>query len=166
MPFGRYNKQKTMTLKEMTRFLMDMATAIKYGLLRISPKPSLYLGILTALIMIGCCTQKKVTEVIREVRNDTFCNNNYKHDSVYVGHERMVDSRHDTVFITDLTIEYRYKVVCDTVRIVKCDTIPFVQKVEVTKKEPYVPMLYKLSTVVLSIIIISIILYLIWRKLF
>ena len=153
-------------MKKIIRFFIDLVTAIKYGLLRIFPKPSLYLGILTALIMIGCCAQQKVTEVVREVSTDTFCNNNYKHDSVYVGHERMVDSRHDTVFITDLTIEYRYKVDCDTVRIVKCDTIPFVQKVEVTKKEPYVPMLYKVSTVLLSIIIISLILYLICRKLF
>lgn len=153
-------------MKKIVLFLIGIKKFIKLGVLRIFPKPSLYFGILTALIMIGCCAQQKVTEVVREVSTDTFCNNSYKHDSVYVGHERMVDSRHDTVFIIDLTIEYRYKVVCDTVRIVKCDTIPFVQKVEVTKKEPYVPMLYKVSTVLLSIIIISIILYLIWRKLF
>ena len=153
-------------MKKISRFFIDLATAIKFGLVRIFPKPSLYFGILTALVTIGCCGHKQIADFAKEVRSDTFRNDRFKHDSVFVGHERMVDSRHDTVFITDLTIEYRYKVVCDTVRIVKCDTIPFVQKVEVTKKEPYVPMLYKLSTVVLSIIIISIILYLIWRRLF
>ena len=153
-------------MKKISRFFIDLATAIKFGLVRIFPKPSLYFGILTALVTIGCCGHKQIAEFAKEVRSDTFRNDRFKHDSVFVGHERMVDSRHDTVFITDLTIEYRYKVVCDTVRIVKCDTIPFVQKVEVTKKEPYVPMLYKVSTVLLSIIIISIILYLIWRRLF
>ena len=153
-------------MKKISRFFIDLATAIKFGLVRIFPKPSLYFGILTALVTIGCCGHKQIADFAKEVRSDSFYNNSCKHDSVYVGHERMVDSRHDTVFITDLTIEYRYKVVCDTVRIVKCDTIPFVQKVEVTKKEPYVPMLYKVSTVLLSIIIISIILYLIWRRLF
>ena len=153
-------------MKKISRFFIDLATAIKFGLVRIFPKPSLYFGILTALVTIGCCGHKQIADFAKEVRSDTFRNDRFKHDSVFVGHERMVESRHDTVFITDLTIEYRYKVVCDTVRIVKCDTIPFVQKVEVTKKEPYVPMLYKVSTVLLSIIIISIILYLIWRKLF
>ena len=153
-------------MKKISRFFIDLATAIKFGLVRIFPKPSLYFGILTALVTIGCCGHKQIADFAKEVRSDTFRNDRFKHDSVFVGHERMVDSRHDTVFITDLTIEYRYKVVCDTVRIVKCDTIPFVQKVEVTKKEPYVPMLYKVSTVLLSIIIISIILYLIWRRLF
>ena len=153
-------------MKKISRFFIDLATAIKFGLVRIFPKPSLYFGILTALVTIGCCGHKQIAEFAKEVRSDTFRNDRFKHDSVFVGHERMVESRHDTVFITDLTIEYRYKVVCDTVRIVKCDTIPFVQKVEVTKKEPYVPMLYKVSTVLLSIIIISIILYLIWRRLF
>ena len=153
-------------MKKISRFFIDLATAIKFGLVRIFPKPSLYFGILTALVTIGCCGHKQIADFAKEVRSDTFRNDRFKHDSVFVGHERMVDSRHDTVFITDLTIEYRYKVVCDTVRIVKCDTIPFVQKFEVTKKEPYVPMLYKVSTVLLSIIIISIILYLIWRRLF
>lgn len=153
-------------MKKISRFFIDLATAIKFGLVRIFPKPSLYFGILTALVTIGCCGHKQIADFAKEVRSDTFRNDRFKHDSVFVGHERMVESRHDTVFITDLTIEYRYKVVCDTVRIVKCDTIPFVQKVEVTKKEPYVPMLYKVSTVLLSIIIISIILYLIWRRLF
>ena len=153
-------------MKKISRFFIDLATAIKFGLVRIFPKPSLYFGILTALVTIGCCGHKQIADFAKEVRSDTFRNDRFKHDSVFVGHERMVDSRHDTVFITYLTIEYRYKVVCDTVRIVKCDTIPFVQKVEVTKKEPYVPMLYKVSTVLLSIIIISIILYLIWRRLF
>ena len=153
-------------MKKISRFFIDLATAIKFGLVRIFPKPSLYFGILTALVTIGCCGHKQIADFAKEVRSDTFRNDRFKHDSVFVGHERMVDSRHDTVFITDLTIEYRYKVVCVTVRIVKGDTIPFVQKVEVTKKEPYVPMLYKVSTVLLSIIIISIILYLIWRRLF
>ena len=153
-------------MKKISRFFIDLATAIKFGLVRIFPKPSLYFGILTALVTIGCCGHKQIADFAKEVRSDTFRNDRFKHDSVFVGHERMVERKHDTVFITDLTIEYRYKVVCDTVRIVKCDTIPFVQKVEVTKKEPYVPMLYKVSTVLLSIIIISIILYLIWRRLF
>ena len=153
-------------MKKIIRFFIDLATAIKFGLIRIFPKPSLYFGILTALVTIGCCGHKQITELVKEVRTDTFYNNRYKHDSVYVGHERMVDSRHDTVFITDLTIEYRYKVVCDTVRIVKCDTIPSVQKVEVTKKEPYIPLLYKISFVVLSIIVVSLILYFLWRRLF
>ena len=153
-------------MRKMIRLLIDLITAIKYGLLRIFPKQSLYLGILAALIMVGCCAEREIADVIHEVRSDTFRNDSFKHDSVFVGHERMVDSRHDTVFITDLTIEYRYKVVCDTVRIVKCDTIPFVQKVEVTKKEPYVPLLYKILFVVLSIIVVSLILYYLWRKLF
>ena len=123
-------------MKKIVLFLIDIKKLIKLGVLRIFPKQSLYLGILAALIMVGCCAEREIADVIHEVRSDTFRNDRFKHDSVFVGHERMVDSRHDTVFITDLTIEYRYKVVCDTVRIVKCDTIPFVQKVEVTQKEP------------------------------
>lgn len=153
-------------MKKISRFFIDLATAIKFGLVRIFPKPSLYFGILTALVTIGCCGHKQIADFAKEVRSDSFYNNSYKHDSVYVGHERMVERKHDTVFIEDVTVEYRYRVVCDTVRIVKCDTIPFEHKIEVVKKEPYVPTMYKISFIVLSIIVVSLILYYLWRKLF
>ena len=153
-------------MKKIVLFLIDIKKLIKLGVLRIFPKQSLYLGILAALIMVGCCAEREIADVIHEVRSDTFRNDRFKHDSVFVGHERMVERKHDTVFIEDVTVEYRYRVVCDTVRIVKCDTIPFEHKIEMVKKEPYVPTMYKISFIVLSIIVVSLILYYLWRKLF
>ena len=153
-------------MKKIIRFFIDLATAIKFGLIRIFPKPSIYLGLLTALVTIGCCGHKQITELVKEVRTDTFYNNSYKHDSVYMSHERTINMASDTVYITDATIKYKYRVICDTIKIIKRDTIPSVQTVEIVKSEPYVPLLYKISFIVLSIIVVSLILYYLWRKLF
>ena len=91
-------------MKKISRFFIDLATAIKFGLVRIFPKPSLYFGILTALVTIGCCGHKQIAEFAKEVRSDTFYNNNYKLDSVYTSHERTINMASDTVFVTDVTI--------------------------------------------------------------
>ena len=153
-------KQKILTIKTSRyekdkQIFIDLATAIKFGLVRIFPKPSLYFGILTALVTIGCCGHKQIAEFAKEVRSDTFYNNNYKLDSVYTSHERTINMASDTVFVTDVTI-----------KVIKRDTIPHVQTVEIVKSEPYVPTMYKISFIVLSIIVVSLILYYLWRKLF
>ena len=153
-------------MKKISRFFIDLATAIKFGLVRIFPKPSLYFGILTALVTIGRCGHKQIAEFAKEVRSDTFYNNNYKLDSVYTSHERTINMASDTVFVTDVTIKHKYRIICDTIKVIKRDTIPHVQTVEIVKSEPYVPTLYKISFIVLSIIVVSLILYYLWRKLF
>lgn len=154
-------------MKKISRFFIDLATAIKFGLVRIFPKPSLYFGILTALVTIGCCGHKQITELVKEVRSDTFCNNNYKLDSVYMSHERTINMASDTVFVTDVTIKHKYRIICDTIKVIERDTIPHVQTVEIVKAEPYVPTMYKISFIALSIIVVSLILYyFFWRKLF
>ena len=82
-------------MKKISRFFIDLATAIKFGLVRIFPKPSLYFGILTALVTIGCCGHKQIAEFAKEMRSDTFYNNNYKLDSVYTSHERTINMASD-----------------------------------------------------------------------
>ena len=45
----------------------------------------------------------------------------------------------DTIIVSDVTTEYRYKLLRDTVRELHVDTIPVIREVEVTKTVRYTP---------------------------
>ena len=119
----------------MKRFLLNIKTAIQKGLLRIFPlplKPVLYaLVILTLLTVYGCATPKHVTQHVDRVSRDTIYINSQQQDSIYIYKDRLIDRSRDTVYLKDISVEYRYKFLHDTLRVIQRDTIP----VEVTVTE-------------------------------
>lgn len=60
-----------------------------------------------------------------------------QYDSIYIYKDKLTDRSTDTVYIKDVSVEYRYKLLRDTVQIVQRDSIPYevtiVQTKEITR---------------------------------
>ena len=105
------------------------------------------IGILsfTLLVCCSCGSTKVATQLVRDVRVDTVYLSNVQYDSIYIYQERTSDyhmnplnplkpSETDTVFIKDVSVEYRYKQLKDTIRVVERDSIPYLVTVTEIKE--------------------------------
>ena len=89
--------------------------------------------ILCSLAMTSCKAQQPT--IIEKVVTNTEYVDRYKTDSIYIDKVTYVDRASDTIRIVEKNIEYRYKVLVDSVEVVKIDSIPYeVQVVEIIEK--------------------------------
>lgn len=115
-------------------------------------------------ILTGCRSTRLATQTVREVHTDTIYVNKVHYDSIYISHDRTTDYHRgiqsnesvssvqsvfshpvsDTLFIHDRTVEYRYRLLRDTVFRTRVDSIPYEVTVVETKAERYVPWWAKL----------------------
>ena len=98
----------------------------------------------TCLICCSCGTSKHATQLVEHTSVDTVYLSNVQYDSIYIYKDRIsehhlgtlppMDSsskylntsmRTDTLYIKDVSIEYRYKLLKDTIRVVERDSIPY-----------------------------------------
>ena len=93
----------------------------------------LLLCLLFCTLLTGCGTQRKLPVVERVIR-DTLYLHQVQYDSVYVYRDRYVDRSHDTVYINDRSVAYRYRRLTDTLRIHRVDSIPVIREVEVVRE--------------------------------
>jgi len=106
--------------------------------------------VFTLLLLTACSTSRHV--VVREASHDTLYINTLKHDSIYLYQGLETDRTNDTVVIREISREFKYQFLHDTMRIVKNDTIPVVHTVE--KPVKYIPAIYKWSLGICIIFII------------
>ena len=101
----------------------------------------------TLLVCCSCGSTKVVTQTVRDVSVDTVYLSNVQYDSIYIYQERTSDyhmnplnplkpSETDTVFIKDVSVEFRYHLLRDTVYKTQIDSIPIIRKVEVVREVP------------------------------
>lgn len=104
------------------------------------------IGILsfTLLVCCSCCSTKVATQVVDRVSKDTIYLSNVQYDSIYSYQDHVSEhhlgtlppttsdgkylnlpTRTDTLYIKDKSIEYRYKLLKDTIRVVERDSIPY-----------------------------------------
>ena len=104
------------------------------------------IGILsfTLLACCSCGSTKVATQLVRDVRVDTVYLCNVQYDSIYIYQDHVSEHhlgtlpanltpeqylnttmRTDTLYIKDKSIEYRYKLLKDTIRVVERDSIPY-----------------------------------------
>lgn len=122
-----------------------------------SPSNMRNLVLVFALVFVCSCSTVKTipVETIREVtKTDTVYLNKLEYDSIYINHDHLQEyhlnplnhfspAETDTVFVKDVSVEYRYKLLRDTIFKAKVehirDSIPY--QVTVTKVEQvrYVP---------------------------
>ena len=101
------------------------------------------------LILVGCSTSRHMaTQLVHDVRIDTLYLTKQQYDSIFIFKDRSMDYHRgipetlkpsetlkpDTLYIKDVSIEYRYKMLRDTVRIVERDSIPYEVTVIETKE--------------------------------
>ena len=88
-------------------------------------------------VLTSCSTPRMATQLVHEVSHDTLYLSNVKYDSIYIYKDKLTDRSTDTVYVKDVSVEYRFKLLRDTVRIVQRDSIPYevtiVQTKEITR---------------------------------
>lgn len=84
-------------------------------------------GILSIILLVccSCGSTKQVTQLVEHVQKDTIYLNNIQYDSIYIYQDKYVDRSRDTLYIKDKSIEYRYKLLRDTVKVIQHDSIPY-----------------------------------------
>lgn len=66
-----------------------------------------------------CAAPKHVSQLVRDVHTDTLYLNKVQYDSIYIMQDKLVDRSRDTIYIKDVSVEYLYKLLRDTVRVVQ-----------------------------------------------
>ena len=103
----------------------------------------LLLCLLFCTLLAGCGTQRK-TSVVERVTRDTLYLHQVQYDSVYVYRDRYVDRSHDTLYVQERSVEHRYRLQRDTLRIHRVDSIPVIREVEVVREVARTPWYAKL----------------------
>ena len=82
------------------------------------------LALLSALVLTGCATRRQL-QVVDRITHDTLYQSNVHYDSIYIFQDRQLDRSRDTVYLRDVSIEYRYRLHRDTIHEAHHDSIPY-----------------------------------------
>ena len=99
---------------------------------------------LTLLTVYSCSTSRHVTQLVERTSVDTLYLSSQHFDSVYVFRDRLLDRSRDTVYLKDSILEFRYRLLRDTVYQTRVDSIPVLREVEVVREVRHVPWYAKL----------------------
>ena len=105
------------------------------------------LYLLFCTLLAGCGTQRKLP-VVERIQRDTVYLHQVQYDSVFVSQERYVDRSRDTLYVQERSVEYRYRLLRDTLRIHQVDSVPVIREVEVVREVARTPWYAKLLAVV------------------
>ena len=105
------------------------------------------LCLLFCTLLAGCGTQRK-TSVVERVTRDTLYLHQVQYDSVYVYRDRYVDRSHDTLYVQERSVEHRYRLQRDTLRIHQVDSVPVIREVEVVREVARTPWYAKLLSAI------------------
>ena len=106
-------------------------------------RSSLAIALLSALVLTGCASNRHL-QVAEHMTRDTVYVNKLHYDSIYVSRDHFTDRTRDTVYLRDVSVEYRYKLLRDTVFKVQHDSIPYEVRVVETQVERHIPWWAKL----------------------
>ena len=84
---------------------------------------TLLIILMIALMGLMSCSTHRVVEQVKEMHTDTVYVTSLQYDSIYIYNDKMLDRTKDTVYLRELSTEYRYKLLRDTLRIIETDTI-------------------------------------------
>ena len=126
------------------------------------------LALLSALVLTGCATRRQL-QVVDRITHDTLYQSNVHYDSIYVSQDKYIDRSRDTLLIKDKTVEYRYRLLRDTVYKTRIDSIPFIHEVEVIREVPrdrnWIDYLcYTITVIISGLLLIRILSYVLFFK--
>lgn len=119
--------------------------------------------ILMSLVMAGCAITRHHTATVVRTVHDTLYRNKLQYDSVFIDNSLYTYREADTVYREKTRYEYKYKLLRDTLRIHKVDSIPVIREVEVVKEVPTMPWPCKLI-VCMAILLLLVILMFNYKK--
>lgn len=95
--------------------------------------------VLLLLLLSSCKTASNTVVPVHSATHDTILLSKVKYDSIYIDRWQRIERKVDTVFCDRVKIEFRYRLLRDTVYKTRTDTIPVVKQVPVIRKERYTP---------------------------
>lgn len=113
--------------------------------------------ILGSLLMVGCASTRHLPQIVERTVHDTLYQNTLQYDSVYIDNSSYTYMEADTVYKEKVRFEYKYKLLRDTVRIHKVDSIPVIREVETVKEVQTTPSYCKLLALMAILLLIGII---------
>lgn len=94
-----------------------------------------------ATLLMGCGSTKRfygeqgrTSQLVVHTRVDTIYLTSQQYDSIYIYQDRLTDRSRDTLYIKDKSIEYRYKLLRDTIYKTRIDSIPYEVTIVKTKE--------------------------------
>ena len=81
--------------------------------------------IIALMGMMSCASGRHATAVEQGTHTDTVYIATQQYDSIFIWKDRWTDRTHDTVYMKELSTEYRYRLLRDTLRIVERDSVPY-----------------------------------------
>ena len=115
-----------------------------------------------ACTLIGCSTSRPTSQVVEASLRDTVYVNKVLYDSVYIDNWYYTYHKADTVVVEKSKLEYRYKVLRDTVFRARTDSVPVIREVEVVREVRHMPWYAKVLSV-LGVLLLIIILFKVFR---
>ena len=115
-----------------------------------------------ACTLIGCATSRPTSQVVEASLRDTVYVNKVLYDSVYIDNWYYTYEKADTVVVEKTKLEYRYKVMRDTVFRARTDSVPVIREVEVVREVRHVPWYAKVLSV-LGVLLLVLILFKVFR---
>ena len=104
---------------------------------------TLFIALLSALVLTGCASNRHL-QVAEHVTRDTVYVNKLHYDSIYVSRDHFTDRTRDTVYLRDVSVEYRYTLLRDTIYKTRIDSIPYEVRVVETHEVRHIPLYAKL----------------------
>ena len=104
--------------------------------------------IIALMGMMSCSTHRHAVAVEQGTHTDTVYIATQQYDSIYIYNDKTLDRTKDTVYLRELSTEYRYKLLRDTLRIIETDTIYISYGVKVTdngKDKSFLPRFSELA---------------------
>lgn len=95
---------------------------------------NLALALMQIMSISSCQTTKTIP--LETFRHDTLYINKEHYDSIYITRTSDTDWTRDTITITKTMTEYRFRLLRDTIRIAKIDSIPYEVRIREVKEVP------------------------------
>ena len=115
-----------------------------------------------ACTLFGCATSRPTSQVVEASLRDTVYVNKVLYDSVYIDNWYYTYQKADTVVVEKTKLEYRYKVMRDTVFRARTDSVPVIREVEVVRDVRHVPWYAKVLSM-LGVMLLVLFLFKVFR---
>ena len=93
------------------------------------------LALLIPLLCLSCSGQQHAIQTVRETHSDTVYLTNVCFDSIYIDRTQNTFQKADTVYVEKTMVEYRFRLLRDTLRVHRVDSVPVIREVEVVRRE-------------------------------
>ena len=105
--------------------------------------------------LMSCTSHRHASAVEQGTHTDTVYIATQQYDSIYIYNDKTLDRTKDTVYLRELSTEYRYKLLRDTLRIIETDTIYIPYGVKVAdngKDKSFLPRFSELAKVAFLVV--------------